>query len=94
MILTAYGLVLLLNCIRSHSRRHADAMKAPVVNFVQADLSNDEHVAAAFAGHAFDVVVCLAAETAFGKTDEQYQKVCACVVPQVSGGVVLEWHQQ
>ncbi len=54
-------------------------MNSGTVKFQQADLSNDEHVALAFAGESFDYVVCLAAETGFGHSDERYQKVCAWV---------------
>lgn len=61
-----------------HSRRHLEFFQSPLVDFVQADLAEDEHVANAFrrpSGTPFDFVVCCAAETGFGRDEERYVKV-------------------
>ena len=62
------------------SADHKAAIEHPLVNVVQADVSDDEHLDRVFAppcsgGAGFDVVVNCAAETAHGKSDEIYQKM-------------------
>ena len=49
----------------------------PAVNFLQADLADEEHIANAFRkeGGPFTYVVCLAAETGFGRDEDRYLKV-------------------
>ena len=64
------------------SRVHAEFFANPLVEFMQADLSEDEHVAMVFRRDAgpFDFVVCCAAETGFGRDEERYLKVHHAVV--------------
>jgi short-subunit dehydrogenase len=54
------------------------AFQSDVVDFLQADLSEDDHVARVFrreSGAGFDIVVCCAAETGFGRDADRYTKV-------------------
>ena len=55
---------------------HKAALTSELVDFVQADLAMDEHVASAFdpTKGAFDVVFDLCAETAYGLSDDRYTK--------------------
>jgi nucleoside-diphosphate-sugar epimerase len=55
------------------------AFQSDAVEFVQADLAEDEHVSRVFrreSGTGFDLVVCCAAETGFGRDADRYTKVC------------------
>ena len=59
---------------------HRAAMEHPIVEVVQADISDEEHLDRVLAeplsgGAFFDYVVNLAAETAHGKSDEMYAKM-------------------
>lgn len=67
----------------------AAIMENPIVECVQADISDEEMCSTAFresaAGGAFDFVVHAAAETALGKRDEFYQKTVQGAV--MAGGM-------
>jgi len=55
---------------------HKKAFEEKNVQFVQADLTKDEHVTKAFKDVKFDYVVNLCGETRFGLTEEEYKKKC------------------
>lgn len=69
---------------------HKAGLENPCVNFVQADVSDDEHLDRVFAepstgGPGFDYVINLAAETGHGKSDEMYQKMVDGVTKLAQG---------
>jgi len=53
---------------------HKKAFDEKTVQFVQADLTKDEHVTKAFKEVTFDYVINLCGETRFGLSEEEYKK--------------------
>jgi len=66
------------------SPEHKAAFDSKIVNFVQADLTKDDHIAKAFKGVTFDYVINACGETRFGLSEDEYKK--KCLEPAVKAG--------
>jgi nucleoside-diphosphate-sugar epimerase len=58
------------------SAEHKKAFDEKSVQFIQGDLTRDDHVAKAYKDVKFDYVINLCGETRFGLMEEEYKKKC------------------
>jgi len=65
-----------LPAISNLNAEHKKAFEEKNVQFVQGDLTRDDHVAKAFKDQKFEYVINLCGETRFGLMEEEYKKKC------------------